>query len=96
MNKSQLVEAMAQEAGISKADSKKALNAFIKTTTHALKGGDKLTLVGFGTFSLAHKPERTGRNPRTGHPIQILARKSVKFKPGTDLLNTVHPVAKKK
>lgn len=87
---------MALEAGLTKSDAKKALNAFIKTTSHALKAGDKLTLVGFGTFTLAHKSERTGRNPRTGHPIKILARKSVKFKPGSELLNHVHPVAKKK
>ncbi len=91
MNKTQLIEGMAEHSGLSKTDVKKALNAFIKTTTHALKAGDKLTLVGFGSFSLVHKPERTGRNPRTGHPIKIMARKSVKFKPGTDLLNTVHP-----
>ncbi len=91
MNKSQLIEGMAQHSGLTKSDVKKALNAFIKTTSHALRDGEKLTLVGFGSFSLAHKQERTGRNPRTGHPIKILARKSVKFKPGSDLLKTVHP-----
>jgi DNA-binding protein HU-beta len=95
MNKSQLIEGMADHSGLTKTEAKKALNAFIKTATHALKAGDKLTLVGFGSFSLVHKPERAGRNPRTGHPIKILARKSVKFKPGTELLNHVHPVAKK-
>ena len=80
---------MAKEAGITKADAKKVLNAFIKTTTHALKKGEKLTLVGFGSFSVADKPARAGRNPRTGHPIKIAAKKSVKFKPGMDLLNAV-------
>jgi len=89
MNKAQLVEAMAKDAGITKAEAKKVLNSFIKVTTGALKGGEKLTLVGFGTFTVAHKPERAGRNPRTGHPIQINAKKSVKFKPGLDLLHAV-------
>ena len=88
MNKSQLIEGMAQHSGLTKSDVKKALNAFIKTTSHALRDGEKLTLVGFGSFSLVHKPERSGRNPRTGHPIRIMARKSVKFKPGTELLNS--------
>jgi len=89
MNKTQLVEAMAKEAGITKTEAKKVLNAFIKTTTHALGKGEKLTLVGFGTFMVADKPARAGRNPRTGHPINIDAKTSVKFKPGMDLLHAV-------
>lgn len=89
MNKTQLVEGMAKEAGITKAEAKKVLNAFIKVTSGALTKGEKLTLVGFGSFSVAHKPERAGRNPRTGHPIKIEAKKTVKFKPGMDLLHSV-------
>jgi DNA-binding protein HU-beta len=89
MNKAQLVETMAQEAGITKVEAKKALNAFLKTATQALRGGNKLTLVGFGTFTVADKPARAGRNPRTGHPIRINAKTSVKFKPGLDLLQAV-------
>ena len=80
---------MAKEAGITKAEAKKVLNAFIKVTSGALTKGEKLTLVGFGSFSVAHKPERAGRNPRTGHPIKIEAKKTVKFKPGMDLLHSV-------
>jgi DNA-binding protein HU-beta len=87
MNKSQLIEAMAKEAGITKIQTKKVLNAFVKTTTLALAKGDKLTLVGFGTFTGTDKPARAGRNPRTGHPIHIHPKKSVKFKPGMELLN---------
>lgn len=89
MNKAQLVEAMAREAGITKNEAKKALNVFIKAATDALQGGQKLTLVGFGTFMVVDKPERAGRNPRTGHPIRIGAKTSVKFKPGLDLLHAV-------
>ncbi|MCD8184894.1 MAG: HU family DNA-binding protein [Rikenellaceae bacterium] len=89
MNKTQLVEAMAQDAGITKTEAKKVLNSFLKVTTQALSKGDKLTLVGFGTFTAADKPARAGRNPRTGDPIQIDAKNSVKFKPGMDLLDAV-------
>lgn len=89
MNKAQLVEAMAKDAGITKTEAKKALNSFIKVTTDALKHGEKLTLVGFGSFIVTDKPERAGRNPRTGHPIKIAAKKHVKFKPGLELLLSV-------
>jgi DNA-binding protein HU-beta len=89
MNKAQLVEAMSLEAGIPKNAAKKALNAFLKTTMHALKSGHKVTLVGFGTFTVADKAERAGRNPRTGHPIRINAKTGVKFKPGLPLLDHV-------
>ena len=89
MNKAQLVEAMALEVGIPKNAAKKALNAFLKVAMHALRNGNKVTLVGFGTFTLADKAERTGRNPRTGHPIRINAKTGVKFKPGLLLLHHV-------
>ena len=80
---------MAAEACLTKADAKKALNAFISTTSNALKEGDKVTLVGFGTFSVSGRSERKGRNPQTGKEINIAAKKVVKFKPGSELSSTV-------
>ncbi len=85
MNKAQLIDAMAKEAGLTKTDAKKALDAFIKVTGETLKGGDKIALVGFGSFSVAKKPGRTGRNPRTGAVIKIAAKNAVKFKAGAEL-----------
>ena len=90
MNKAELIEAMASKSGLSKADSKKALDAFINSTTGALKKGDRLSLIGFGSFSISDRKARTGRNPRTGKAIQIPAKKVVKFKPGTELANSVN------
>jgi DNA-binding protein HU-beta len=85
MNKTQLIDAMAAKSGLSKADSKKALEAFVGATTDSLKGGEKVALVGFGSFSVAERSARTGRNPKTGEAIQIAAKKVVKFKAGADL-----------
>jgi DNA-binding protein HU-beta len=85
MNKAELIEAMASSAGISKADAKKALDAFIDTTSGALKKGDRVALVGFGSFSVSERSARKGRNPQTGKEITIAAKKVVKFKPGADL-----------
>jgi len=85
MNKAQLIDAMAAESGLTKVDSKKALDSFIKVTVNALKGGDRLGLVGFGSFSVAQRSARTGRNPQTGKEIKIPAKKVVKFKAGSDL-----------
>ncbi|MDL2319724.1 HU family DNA-binding protein [Alistipes sp. OttesenSCG-928-B03] len=85
MNKSQLITAIADEAGISKVDAKKALDAFMKVTGQALCDGDKITLVGFGSFSVAQKPGRTGRNPRTGASIKIAPKSVCKFRPGAEL-----------
>jgi DNA-binding protein HU-beta len=90
MNKAELIEAMASEAGLSKADAKKALDGFINATSGALQKGDKLSLVGFGTFSISERSARTGRNPQTGKEIQIAAKKVVKFKAGSELSNTVN------
>ncbi len=90
MNKAELIEAMASKSGLSKADSKKALDAFINSTTGALEKGDRLSLIGFGSFSISNRKARTGRNPRTGKEIQIPAKKVVKFKPGTELANSVN------
>lgn len=80
MNKSQLVDAIARNAKITKVDAKKALDAFIEVTGETLRSGDKIVLVGFGSFSVAKKPERTGRNPRTGAAIRIAPRNVVKFR----------------
>jgi len=85
MNKAELVDAIAEGSGISKADSKRALDAFIEATTNALKGGDRVSLVGFGSFSVSERAERKGRNPQTGAEITIAAKKVVKFKAGTEL-----------
>jgi len=89
MNKAQLIDAMAAESGLTKADSKRALDAFVKVTANALKGGDRLGLVGFGSFGVAERCARSGRNPQTGKEIQIPAKKVVKFKAGSDLNEAV-------
>jgi len=89
MNKAQLVESMAKDAKITKADAKRALDAFITTTSKALKKGDRVALVGFGSFSVTKRAARKGRNPQTGKEIQIKAKKVVKFKAGTELAGKV-------
>jgi DNA-binding protein HU-beta len=89
MNKAQLIDAIAAEAKITKADAKKALDGFVKSTSTALKKGDRVSLVGFGSFSISKRNARTGRNPQTGKPITIKAKKVVKFKPGSDLSGKV-------
>jgi Bacterial nucleoid DNA-binding protein len=89
MNKSELIDAIASEAKLSKADSKKALDAFLKATTSTLQKGDRVALVGFGSFGTAKRSARTGRNPQTGKPIDIGAKNVVKFKAGADLLANV-------
>lgn len=89
MNKSELVDAIAAETGLTKADSKKALEAVVASVGNAMKAGDKVSLVGFGTFSVTVRPERTGRNPRTKETITIPAKKVVRFKPGSELNDSV-------
>ncbi|OFX83298.1 MAG: DNA-binding protein [Bacteroidetes bacterium GWF2_33_16] len=89
MNKAELIDAIAKEAKLTKADAKKALDAFIKSTTTSLKKGNRVALVGFGSFSVAKRNARTGRNPQTGKPITIKAKKVVKFKAGSDLAGSV-------
>jgi DNA-binding protein HU-beta len=89
MNKGELVDAIASEAKITKADATKALDAFLNVTTKSLKKGDKVTLVGFGTFSVAKRAARTGRNPQTGKEIKIAAKKVAKFKAGAELASKV-------
>ena len=89
MNKSDLISAMASAAGITKAQAQSALNSFTDSTSAALKAGDKLILVGFGTFSVSKRAARTGRNPQTGKEIKIAAKNVVKFKAGSDLSENV-------
>lgn len=90
MNKSQLVDAMAQDAGISKAAAKKALDSFLSSVESTLKNGSKVTLIGFGTFSVQTRKAREGRNPATGATIKIPAKKIVKFKAGSELAKSVN------
>ncbi|MCI1647754.1 MAG: HU family DNA-binding protein [Bacteroides sp.] len=89
MNKSELISAMAAEAGLTKADSKKALDAFITSVTKTLKANEKVALVGFGTFSVTMKAERKGINPATKQTIVIPAKKVAKFKAGSELTNAI-------
>lgn len=85
MNKTQLIDAIAEKAGLTKADSKKALEAFVATVGEALHKDEKVALVGFGSFSVSERSARTGRNPQTGKTIEIAAKKVVKFKAGAEL-----------
>ncbi|MFA7134271.1 MAG: HU family DNA-binding protein [Bacteroidales bacterium] len=85
MNKAELISAIAAQSNLTKVDSKKALDAFINVAGETLKSGDRLTLVGFGSFSVNERNARNGRNPRTGSKIEIAAKKVVKFKPGAEL-----------
>ena len=89
MNKAELIDAMAGETGLTKADAKRALEAFVNNTAKALKGGDRVALVGFGSFGVSKRAARKGRNPQTGAEIKIAAKKVVKFKPGNELSNMV-------
>jgi len=90
MNKAQLVEAISAETKLTKADSGRALEAFVTATTKALKKGDRVALVGFGSFSVSKRAARVGRNPQTGKAIKIAAKKVAKFKAGADLAKTVN------
>jgi DNA-binding protein HU-beta len=89
MNKTELIGAIASHAKLTKVDAKKALEAFVVTTSKALKKGDRVALVGFGSFSLSKRAARNGRNPQTGKTIKIAAKKVVKFKPGKELSDKV-------
>ena len=89
MNKAQLIDAIAAESTLSKADSKKALDAFIKSVGESLKKGDKIALLGFGSFSTSTRSARTGRNPQTGKTIKIAEKKVVRFKAGSELTDAV-------
>ncbi|MDR0983338.1 MAG: HU family DNA-binding protein [Culturomica sp.] len=89
MNKTELIDAMAAKAGLTKADTKKSLDAFIGVVGEALKAGERISLVGFGSFSVSMRGERIGRNPQTGKTITIPERKVVKFKAGSELAEMV-------
>jgi DNA-binding protein HU-beta len=96
MNKSELVDAIAAKTELSKKDSEKALKAFTEVVTDQLKKGDKIQLVGFGTFEVISRKARDGRNPSTGKPMKIKASKAPKFKPGKGLKDAVNAGKKKK
>ena len=85
MNKAELIAQIAEDAGVSKTQANAALDSFVATVTKTLKKGDKVTLVGFGTFSVSKRAARTGRNPQTGATIKITAKKVAKFKAGKEL-----------
>jgi DNA-binding protein HU-beta len=85
MNKAELVDAMASEAKITKADASRALEAFMNVTSKTLKKGERVALIGFGTFTVAKRSARNGRNPQTGKPIKIAAKRVAKFKAGAEL-----------
>ncbi|MBF7682462.1 HU family DNA-binding protein [Acinetobacter sp. B5B] len=89
MNKSELIDNIAQNGGLSKVDAGKALDATIASITKALQAGDTVTLVGFGTFAVKERAARTGRNPKTGEELQIKASKVPSFKAGKSLKDAV-------
>lgn len=89
MNKGDLINAIADETDMNKAGAEAVLNAFVSSVTGALKGGEKVTLTGFGTFSISNRAARMGRNPKTGESIQIKASKVPKFKAGAGLKDAV-------
>ena len=90
MNKSELVDAMAKKSGLSKKDTEAALSAFTETIAKTLKKGDKVQLIGFGTFEVTKRAAREGKNPQTGAKIKIPASKAPKFKAGKALKDTVN------
>ena len=90
MKKVELVEAIAEKAGLTKSDATKALDATLATITEALANGDKIPLVGFGTFAVSKRSAREGRNPRTGETVKVAARNAVTFKAGSALKDAVN------
>ncbi|MDY6820669.1 MAG: HU family DNA-binding protein [Deferribacterota bacterium] len=89
MNKKELIEKMSTKSGLTKIQCEKALKSFEESITEALASGDKVTLVGFGTFSVSNRKERKGRNPQTGEVIDIPAKKTPKFTAGKNLKDSV-------
>ena len=85
MNKAQFVEAIAPDANIPKVEASKAIDAMIRETVEALREGERLTLTGLGTFNVQQRPERVGRNPRTGAAVKIPPRKVIKFRPSVEI-----------
>ncbi len=90
MNKSDLIDAMAADAGVTKAAAKKALESFLGNVEGSLKKGNRVSLVGFGSWSVTRRAAREGRNPQTGKTIKIAAKNVVKFKAGSDLQSSVN------
>ena len=90
MNKSDLIDVMASDAGVTKAAAKKALESFLGNVQGSLKKGNRVSLVGFGSWSVSKRAAREGRNPQTGKTIKIAAKKVVKFKAGSDLQSSVN------
>lgn len=90
MNKSELVAAVSESSGLSKGDAAKAVDAIFESITGALKNGEDVKLIGFGSFDVAERAAREGKNPRTGETIKISAAKQVKFKPGSQLKDAVN------
>ena len=90
MKKVELVEAVAEKTGLTKADATRAIDATFEVITGALQGGDKVPLVGFGTFAVSERAARSGRTPQTGEPVEIPARKAVTFKAGSALKEAVN------
>ena len=87
MNKAALIGKIAEDAGVTRSAAATAMNSFIEGITHSLKRGQKVTLVGFGTFSMSRRKARVGRNPQTGESIKIKAKKVVRFKAGKQLVD---------
>ena len=90
MNKGDLINKVAEDANLTKAQATEAVNSVLDSVKDALKDGDKAAILGFGTFSVQHKPARDGRNPRTGETMKIAAKNVVKFKPGKELSASVN------
>lgn len=89
MNKSDLVEGIATRAGLSHATARASLDATLQAITESLKAGDPVVITGFGTFDVSDRPERTGRNPRTGEAVRIRAAKVARFRPGKNLRDDI-------
>ena len=89
MNKSELIDSIAEKSGLNKTQAGEALNAVMESVGEALEAGDSISLVGFGTFSVKERAARTGRNPKTGEELQIKASKVPSFKPGKGLKDSV-------
>lgn len=90
MNKAELIDSISEKCGLSKADAGRALNATIDSITDSLKSGGEVVLVGFGSFTVKERAARTGRNPKTGEPLEIAASKIPSFKPGKPLKDAVN------
>ena len=90
MNKNELINAVADKSGLTKKETEKVLKAFTETVTEELKKGDKVQMVGFGTFEVSERAARDGRNPRTGEPMSIEASRSPKFKAGKALKDAIN------